>query len=110
MNDNICVMSFNNDFFNILRIIQKGKAKNQREMADASGLSLGKINHCLKELKKKGLIKLENFKNNKNKAVYLYLLTPHGLKTKIKLTVNFMKKKSKEYDELKRELEEDKHK
>ena len=53
---------------------------------------------------------MENFKNNENKAVYLYLLTPHGLKTKIKLTVNFMKKKSKEYDELKRELEEDKHK
>ena len=97
------------DFFNILRIIQKGKARNQREIAQASGLSLGKINHCLNELKKKGLVKLENFKNNKNKSVYLYLLTPQGLKTKIKLTINFMKRKSKEYDELKKELHKDKN-
>ena len=102
-------MKLANDFFNILRIIQKGKAKNQREIARASGLSLGKINHCLNELKKKGLVKLKNFKNNKKKLVYLYLLTPHGLKTKIKLTVNFMRKKSEEYDELKKELHEDRN-
>ena len=103
-------MKLENDFFNILRIIKKGKSKNQREIAQASGLSLGKINHCLNELKKKGLVKLKNFKNNKNKIVYLYLLTPHGLKTKIKLTVNFMRRKSKEYDELKKELHEDRNK
>ena len=102
-------MKLGNDFFNILRIIQKGKAKNQREIARASGLSLGKINHCLNELKKKGLVKLKNFKNNKKKLVYLYLLTPHGLKTKIKLTVDFMRRKSDEYDELKKELHEDRN-
>ncbi len=102
-------MNLRNDFFQILRIIQKGEIKTQRDIAQASGLSLGKINYCLNELKKKGLIKLENFKNNKNKVGYLYLLTPHGLKTKMKLTLSFMKQKSKEFDELKKELSSDKN-
>ena len=83
-------MNLRNDFFQILRIIQKGEIKTQRDIAQASGLSLGKINYCLNELKKKGLIKLENFKNNKNKVGYLYLLTPHGLKTKMKLTLSII--------------------
>ena len=102
-------MNLRNDFFQILRIIQKGEIKTQRDIAQASGLSLGKINYCLNELKKKGLIKLENFKNNKNKVGYLYLLTPHGLKTKKNLTLSFMKQKSKEFDELKKELSSDKN-
>ena len=66
-------MNLRNDFFQILRIIQKGEIKTQRDIAQALGLSLGKINYCLKELKKKGLIKLENFKNNKNKLnLFIY--------------------------------------
>ena len=55
-------------------------------------------------LKKKGHIKLKNFQNNKNKINYIYILTPRGLAIKTKLTVNFMKRKMKEYDELSREL------
>ena len=68
------------------------------------GLSLGKLNYCIKALKKKGLIKIKNFKKNDNKLHYLYLLTPKGIKTKAKLTLNYLIKKSKEYEELKKEL------
>ena len=72
------------------------------------GFSLGKLNYCLKALQKKGLVKIENFKKNPNKINYFYVLTPAGIATKTKLTINFMKRKMSEYDELKKELERNK--
>ena len=66
---------------------------------------MGKLNYCLKALKQKGLVKAKNFKNNKNKKYYLYILTPKGIAEKTKLTLNFMNLKMKEYDELKKEIE-----
>ncbi len=62
------------------------------------------------ELKKKGLIKINNFKKNPKKIKYLYLLTPKGFTLKTKLTINFMKRKIREYDELKNELKKNKNK
>ena len=68
-------------------------------------LTKNKLNYCLKALQSKGLIKLENFKKNPKKVNYLYILTPKGLAEKTKLTINFMKRKMREYDELKKELD-----
>ena len=92
------------DHFDLLRKIKEKPSSTQRELASELGFSLGKLNYCLKSLKKKGHIKLKNFQNNKNKINYAYILTPRGLAIKTKLTVNFMKRKMKEYDELAREL------
>ena len=92
------------DHYDLLRKIKKRPESTQRELASQLGFSLGKINYCLKSLKKKGHIKLKNFQNNKNKINYIYILTPRGLAIKTKLTVNFMKRKMKEYDELVKEL------
>ena len=92
------------DHFDLLRKIKERPASTQRELASELGFSLGKLNYCLKSLKKKGHIKLKNFQNNKNKINYAYILTPRGLAIKTKLTVNFMKRKMKEYDELSKEL------
>ncbi len=92
------------DHFDLLRKIKEKPASTQRELASELGFSLGKLNYCLKSLKKKGHIKLKNFKNNNNKINYAYILTPKGLAIKTKLTVNFMKRKMKEYDELAKEL------
>jgi EPS-associated MarR family transcriptional regulator len=92
------------DHFDLLRKIKERPASTQRELASELGFSLGKLNYCLKSLKKKGHIKLKNFQNNKNKINYAYILTPRGLAIKTKLTVNFMKRKMKEYDELAKEL------
>ena len=92
------------DHYNLLRKIKERPASTQRELASELGFSLGKLNYCLKSLKKKGHIKLKNFQNNKNKINYAYILTPRGLAIKTKLTVNFMKRKMKEYDELAKEL------
>ena len=92
------------DHYDLLRKIKERPASTQRELASELGFSLGKLNYCLKSLKKKGHIKLKNFQNNKNKINYAYILTPKGLTIKTKLTVNFMKRKMKEYDELAKEL------
>jgi len=97
-------MEDNQDHFEILRKIQKKPSSTQRELAEALGFSLGKLNYCLKALQKKGLVKIRNFKKNPKKINYFYVLTPEGLATKTKLTINFMKRKMKEYDELKSEL------
>ncbi len=100
-------MSNNNqDQFNVLRKINKNPKSTQRQLAEELGFSLGKLNYCLKALKDKGLIKINNFQNNPNKFGYVYILTPKGISEKTKLTLNFMKRKMKEYDELKREIEE----
>ena len=101
-------MNFRNkndeEFFAILRTISKKSKLSQRLMAQELGLSLGKLNYCIKELKKKGLIKMRNFKKNKKKTNYFYILTPKGIASKTNLTINFMKRKMKEYDELKSEI------
>ncbi len=97
-------MENNQDHFDILRKIQKKPNSTQRELAMELGFSLGKLNYCLKALQAKGLVKIENFKNNPNKINYFYVLTPAGIAAKTKLTLNFMKRKMKEYDELKKEL------
>ncbi len=98
----------NTDQFNVLRKIKSKPEYSQRELASELGFSLGKLNYCLKALKEKGLIKISNFKKNPNKLGYLYKLTPKGISTKTKLTLDFMKRKMKEYDELKSEIERDK--
>jgi len=99
-------MKINQEKFDILRKVLKKPSSSQRELASELGISLGKINFILKELKKKGLIKINNFKKNKNKVGYLYVLTPKGIAEKSRLTINFMKIKMQEYDELKKEIEE----
>ena len=96
----------NEDQFAVLRKIQSRPESTQRELAKDLGFSLGKLNYCLKALKNKGLIKINNFSKNPNKINYIYVLTPKGIAEKTKLTINFMKRKMKEYDELKKELEE----
>ena len=97
-------MKNNQDHFNVLRKINNKPQATQRELAEELGFSLGKLNYCLKALKSKGLIKIENFKKNPNKVNYIYVLTPKGIAEKTKLTINFMKRKMKEYEELKKEI------
>ena len=98
-------MNDNQDQFNLLRQINNKPRSSQRKLAKNLGFSLGKLNYCLKALKDKGLVKIQNFEKNPNKINYIYVLTPKGISKKTKLTINFMKKKLQEYDELKSEIE-----
>ena len=101
-------MKDNQDHFEVLRKIEKKPEVTQRELASELGFSLGKLNYCLNALKEKGLIKIENFRKNPKKVNYIYVLTPKGISERTKLTINFMKRKMREYDELKDELKRNK--
>lgn len=90
--------------FEILRKIYKSSNSSQRNLSNQLGFSLGKLNYCLTRLKKHGLIRIKRFKDSKNKLSYAYVLTPRGMKERTKLTINYMKLKMREYDELKKEL------
>ena len=98
-------MENNQDHLNLLRKIRNKPKSSQRQLAEELGFSLGKLNYCLNALKDKGLIKIHNFRKNPNKFNYIYVLTPRGIAAKTKLSINFMKMKMKEYDELKQEIE-----
>ena len=97
-------MDNKHNYFNILRQLGNLSKITQRKLASNLGYSLGKLNYCLKHLKKKGLIKISNFSKNPNKSRYIYVLTPKGIAEKTKLTINFMARKMKEYEELKKEI------
>ena len=97
-------MKNKNDHFQVLRKINAKPNYSQRKLAKELDFSLGKLNYCLKALKEKGLVKVQNFKNNPEKLNYIYLLTPKGIAEKTRITIDFMKKRMEEYDELKSEL------
>ena len=78
----------NPDEFNLLRKIENKPGQPQREMAKDLGFSLGKLNYCMQALKEKGLIKIKNFKNNKSKLNYLYVITPKGISEKTQILKN----------------------
>ena len=102
-------MNDNEDHLNVLRKISANSQFSQRDLSKELGFSLGKLNYCLKRLKQHGLIKIKRFKKSKNKLSYMYVLTPRGMKARTKLTINYMKQKMKEYDELKEELTKSKN-
>ena len=90
--------------FKILTKIFNSSVSSQRKLSKELDTSLGKINYCLNALIQKGFVKIRNFKKSDNKSKYLYVLTPRGASEKTRVTLLFMKRKMKEYDELKKEL------
>ena len=90
--------------YKLLKILNENPNLNQRQLADEVGVSLGKVNYCLRALVKKGLIKVSNFQRSNNKAAYAYLLTPHGVEAKAKITIDFLKRKQNEYESLIQEI------
>lgn len=92
--------------YRLLNLIQEKPDISQRQLAKEIGVSVGKVNYCIKALIKIGHIKLDNFKHSKNKWGYFYLLTPKGIKEKTKMTVRFLELKQKQYDGIKKEIDE----
>ncbi|MCD6130171.1 MAG: MarR family EPS-associated transcriptional regulator [Deltaproteobacteria bacterium] len=92
--------------YKILSFIEKNNSSTQREIAKGVGLSLGMVNYVLKELAKKGIIKMENFRKSKNRWSYKYILTPKGIEEKTKITYGFLKQKMTEYNRIKKQIKE----
>jgi EPS-associated MarR family transcriptional regulator len=93
----------------ILKKIESNPHISQRKLAEELGVSVGKVNYCLKALIDKGLVKAGNFKRSPDKMAYLYLLTPQGIEEKTKLTASFLKRKIAEHEKITKEIEQLKH-
>jgi EPS-associated MarR family transcriptional regulator len=91
--------------YRILKSIEENPNQSQRELSQSLGVSLGKLNYCLRALMDKGLVRARNFKENPNKSGYLYLLTPQGVEEKAAVTLRFLKRKMQEYEAIKAEIE-----
>ena len=91
--------------YRVMRLLEENPDLTQRELAEKLGVSVGGLNYCLKALTEKGLVKMQNFANSKNKFGYVYVLTPRGIAERAKLTSAFLKRKMEEYEALKAEIE-----
>ena len=92
--------------YRLFKLLDDDPNLTQRQMAEKMGISLGKFNYCLKKLVQKGFVKIDRFTSSQNKAAYMYLLTPHGIEEKTKITVKFLKRKINEYEKITQEIEE----
>jgi EPS-associated MarR family transcriptional regulator len=92
--------------YKLMRLLEANPAMSQRDAARALGMSVGKVNYCVRSLTSKGWVKAAHFKNSHNKAAYRYLLTPRGLQQKAQLTVRFLQAKLLEYESLRAEIEQ----
>jgi len=98
--------SYNQEIhYRLLNLLADEPRIGQRDMARRMGISIGKVNYCITELARKGLIKIKRFKNTSVKLPYTYMLTPHGLEEKGRITIQFLKRKLEEYEEIKRQIE-----
>jgi EPS-associated MarR family transcriptional regulator len=91
--------------FRVMQLLEENPDMTQRELAEKLGISVGGLNYCLKALMTKGLVKMKNFGNSKNKFGYVYVLTPGGMTEKAAITQRFLKRKMEEYEALKAEIE-----
>ena len=89
----------------LLRYLEAHPQVSQRELSEHLGVSLGKTNYCLRALVDTGLVKARNFKNQRNKRAYLYVLTPKGMDAKARITARFLQRKMDEYERLKGEID-----
>jgi len=92
--------------YRLLKILSQDSSLTQREMSRRMGISLGNVNYCLTELAKKGFVKIHRFKDSSNKTKYIYLLTPRGVEEKARVTLSFLRRKLREYEEIKRQIQE----
>jgi len=92
-------------YFRVMRILQENPDLTQRELSKKLGISVGGLNYCLKALMEKGLVKMRNFANSKNKFGYVYVITPNGVAEKAAITHRFLQRKIDEYEALKAEIE-----
>ena len=94
-----------NTHFKVLRLLEINPKINQRELSSALGMSLGKVNYCLKTMLDKGMLEMQSFQGNKRIRAHAYLITPSGMAEKAALTGRFLQRKMSEYEQLKAEIE-----
>jgi len=92
--------------FRLLRLLQDHPELSQRQLALELGISVGKVNYSMRGLLERGLVKVRNFRDSQNKLAYAYYLTPKGAEERVRATAQFLKRKMKEYEQIRDEIEE----
>jgi len=92
--------------YRLLKLLDANPELSQRQLAQALGISVGKVNFCLNALIERGLVKARNFRNSRNKLAYMYFLTPAGFEEKARVSLRYLKQKLQEYETLRSEIEE----
>lgn len=92
--------------YSLLQVLERNPKASQRQISSELGISLGKVNYCLKALINTGFLKAQNFRNSHNKLAYVYYLTPRGLEKKAAIAMLFLKQKLAEVEALRREVDE----
>jgi EPS-associated MarR family transcriptional regulator len=92
--------------YRLLKLLEANPELSQRQLAQALGISVGKVNFCLNALIERGLVKARNFRNSRNKLAYMYFLTPAGFEEKARVSLRYLKQKLQEYETLRSEIEE----
>ncbi len=90
--------------YRLLKLLAEEPSMRQKDMARRMGVSVGVVNYCIRELAVKGLIKINRFRNSRNKTPYSYILTPSGIEEKGRIALKFLKRKAEEYEEIKRQI------
>ena len=92
--------------YKLMRLLVDKPEMSQRDVARELGISVGKVNYCLRALIRKGWVKAANFKNSQNRTAYMYMLTRRGIEEKARVTVRFLQAKMREYETLRAEIEQ----
>jgi EPS-associated MarR family transcriptional regulator len=95
---------YDEQYLKVMRLLESHPHLSQRGLAEVLGVSVGKLNYCLRALVEKGLVKMHNFSNSRRKLAYAYLLTPQGIAAKTELTKRFLRYKIAEYEALRAEI------
>ena len=90
--------------YELLRQLGGSESTNQRDLAQRLGVSVGKVNYCLRAVVDRGWVKVNNFRRADNKWAYAYLLTPSGVSAKLQLTRKFLERKEREFEQLQGEI------
>lgn len=91
--------------YRLLRQLAQNPEASQRELAQQLGISLGKVNYCLRAVMARGWVKMQNFRRSRRKTAYVYVLTPRGVEEKVKVTAEFLRQKVAEYETVVGEIE-----
>lgn len=91
--------------YRLLSLLEKNPRMTQRQMAEAVGVSVGKVNYCVRGLVQKGFVKMQRFYQSTDKRAYRYLLTPSGIAEKARTTKRYLQRRMEEYEALKAEIE-----
>ena len=90
--------------YRLLKFLQQHPDWSQRQIARGMGISLGKVNYCLRALTERGFVKVGRFTRSQNKSNYRYRLTRKGVGETIQTAASFLTHKQEEFEVIKKEI------